>query len=159
MNNTQINYLILTWKPEINKEFKEPDFNALVSKSRKNGYVDAKWRFLSKNFNSNDIVLVIRQGKETGLIGFGYILLNESDEDSYSSTHYLTVRLVNLRSTHEHPFVSKELLLNIGIRKSILETQASGLVTLSTDEIASLKTYIMNTYKKSVEDMCNHIKT
>ena len=154
MNNTQINYLILTWKPEINKEFKEPDFNALVSKSRKNGYVDAKWRFLSKNFNSNDIVLVIRQGKETGLIGFGHILLNESDVDSDCMTRYSTVRLVNLRSTNEHPFLSKELLLNIGFRKSILETQASGLVTLSAEEISFLQTYVMNTYKKSVEDMC-----
>ena len=154
MNNTQINYLILTWKPEINKEFKEPDFNALVSKSRKNGYVDAKWRFLSKNFNTNDIVLVIRQGKETGLIGFGHILLNESDVDSDFMTHYSTVRLVNLRSTNEHPFLSKELLLNIGFRKSILETQASGLVTLSAEEISFLQTHVMNTYKKSVEDMC-----
>jgi hypothetical protein len=154
MNNTQINYLVLTWKPEINKEFKEPDFNALVSKSRKNGYVDTKWRFLSKNFNTNDIVLVIRQGKETGLIGFGHILLNESDVDADSMTHYSTVRLVNLRSTNEHPFLSKELLLNIGFRKSILETQASGLVTLSAEEISFLQTHVMNTYKKSVEDMC-----
>jgi hypothetical protein len=97
---------------------------------------------------------VIRQGKETGLIGFGHILLNESDVDSDSMTHYSTVRLVNLRSTNEHPFLSKELLLNIGFRKSILETQSSGLVTLSAEEISFLQTYVMNTYKKSVEDMC-----
>jgi len=154
MNNTKTNYLILTWKPEINKEFKEPEFNALVSTSRKIGYVDAKWRFLSKNFNSKDIVLVIRQGKETGLFGFGHVLLNESDQDSTSPTHYSTVRLMNLRSTHEHPYVSKELLIKIGIKKSILETQASGLLTLSNEEIASLQTHMMNIYKKSLEEMC-----
>ena len=154
MNNTKINFLILTWKPEINKEFKEPEFNALVSASRKIGYVDAKWRFLSKDFNLKDFVLVIRQGKETGLFGFGHILLNQSDQDSTSPTHYSTVRLMNLRSTHEHPYVSKDLLIKIGIRKSILETQASGLVTLSDEEIASLQTHIMSIFKKSLEEMC-----
>ena len=154
MNNTKIKFLILTWKPEINKEFKEPEFNGLVSTSRKHGYVDSKWRFLSKNFNPKDLVLVIRQGKEKGLIGFGHILLNESDKDSTSPTHYSTVRLINLRSTHEHPFVSKELLIKFGIRKSILETQASGLVTLSDEEIASLQTHMMSIYKKSLEKMC-----
>ena len=64
------------------------------------------------------------------------------------------MRLINLRSTHEHPFVSKELLIKFGIRKSILETQASGLVTLSDEEIASLQTHMMSIYKKSLEEMC-----
>ena len=155
MSNTKINTLILTWKPEINKEFKEPEFNALVSTSRNIGYVDARWRFLSKNFNPKDMVLVIRQGKETGLFGFGHILLIESSKDSTLTTHYSTVRLMNLRSTHEHPFVSKEILIKIGIRKSILETQASGLVTLSDEEIASLQTHMMSIYKKSLEEMCS----
>lgn len=154
MKNTKINYLILTWKPESNKDFKEPEFNVLVSTSRKIGYVDARWRFLSKNFNQKDIVLIIRQGKETGLFGFGHVLLNESEQISTSPTHYSTVRLINLRSTHEHPYVSKELLMKIGIRKSILETQASGLVTLTDQEIASLQSHIINVYKKSLEDMC-----
>jgi hypothetical protein len=154
MSNTKINTLILTWKPEINKEFKEPEFNALVSTSRNIGYVDARWRFLSKNFNPKDMVLVIRQGKETGLFGFGHILLNQSSKDSTLTTHYSTVRLMNLRSTHEHPFVSKEILIKIGIRKSILETQASGFVTLSNEEVASLQTHMISIYKKSLEKMC-----
>ena len=153
MNNTKIKFLILTWKPEINKEFKEPEFNALVSTSRKIGYVDAKWRFLSKNFHPKDIVLIIRQGKETGLFGFGHVLLNESDENFTSPTHYSTVRLMNLRSTHEHPFVSKESLIKIGIRKSILETQASGLVTLTDEEISSLQMHMMIIYNKSLDEM------
>lgn len=150
---SEVKFIVITWKPEINKEFKESEFNALVSTGRRNGYVDSKWRFVSRNFGSNDIVLLVRQGKETGLIGFGHVLLNESNENSDLSSHYSTVRFVNLRSTNEHPFVSKDLLLNIGLRKSILETQASGLVTLSTDEIAALNSHIMSAYKKSVEDM------
>lgn len=132
--------IVLTWKPEINPDFKEKDFDALATSCWRNGHVDVHWRFLSDRFHPNDPVVVLRQGKEPGLIAVGLLLSLEPATDSAADRSLKgLVRLTKMRDSHEHPLFSKRELLEMGFRKSVLETQASGSLSLLPEEQVSFE--------------------
>jgi hypothetical protein len=138
------NFFVLTWKPEVNEDFKEEQFNALAKTCWKNGFVDSSWRFNSQKYQEGDAVIVLRQGKESGLVGVGRVIEN-SGNSADERTHYAAVRLLSMRDTFEHPFVSKKQLLGIGLRRSVLETQASGQLCLNETEIVALLALLRST--------------
>lgn len=134
--------IVLTWKPEVNPEFKEEDFDALASTCWRNGHVDVHWRFLSDRFHPNDPVLVLRQGKEPGLVAIGRLLSLVPEpvtEPCPDRTLKGLVRLTKMRDSHEHPLFSKRELLEMGFRKIVLETQASGSLSLLPEERISFQ--------------------
>lgn len=138
------NIFVLTWKPEVNEDFKEEQFNALAKTCWKDGFVDSSWRFNSQKYKEGDAVMVLRQGKEPGLVGVGRVIEN-SRNPTDERTHYAAVRLLSMRDTFEHPFVSKKQLLDIGVRRSVLETQASGQLCLNETEIVALLSLLRST--------------
>ena len=63
---------LITWKPEIGAYTKE-QFNDLKKVLRKDGVVITPWSMRAASVESNDFVILFRQGEVTGLYGFGHI--------------------------------------------------------------------------------------
>jgi hypothetical protein len=137
--------VVLTWKPEINPDFKEADFDALATQCWKQGFVDVNWRFLSDRFQPKDPVIVVRQGREAGLVAIGFLL--SSVEKKTGTPEHLGVgliRLTKMRDSHEHQLISKRELLEMGFRKVVLETQASGSLCLAPEEEDVLRAALLS---------------
>ena len=136
--------VVLTWKPEINPDFKEADFDALATKCWKQGFVDVNWRFLSDRFQPKDPVIVIRQGREPGLVAIGSLLLPvEKGTETPEPPGTGLIRLTKMRDSHEHPLISKRELLELGLRKIVLESQASGSLCLAPEEEDALRAVLL----------------
>lgn len=145
--------IVLTWKPEINEDFGETEFNQLAQQCWNDGFVESKWRFLTKKYSAGDLVIVVRQGKQPGLVAFGKVTTN-GEQIKDSGSHYARVKLSRMRDCFENPFLDKKALLLLGIRKSLLETQASGGIELDRAECTALSEKLKATLDSDLLACC-----
>lgn len=148
------NVVVLTWKPEINPEFKEGEFDELARQRWKQGFADVAWRFSGKRYSMGDWVIVLRQGAKPGLVALGYVFDQRPDEPQAESSHYTNVRLISMRDSLEEPFVSRKQLLAIGLRKAAIDTQSSGAILLEAAEVSALQSHLLSLQNKDLRSLC-----
>lgn len=154
MSPASTNVVVLTWKPEINPDFKEADFDELAKRCWKQGFVDVNWRFSGKRYQASDFVIVLRQGLKPGLVALGHVRGDRATDASADGSHYTLVRLTVMRDHFEEPFLTRKDLLALGLRKSSVDTQSSGAILLEDKEVQELKDVLIKQTGKDFSDLC-----
>jgi hypothetical protein len=142
---------LITWKPEAGL-FTEDEFNALKKTLRQNRFVDDDWRMRAAGVKKGERVVLFRQGKQTGLCGFGTIL--DDCVKQKKATRRYTVRLTNMRDSIDAPFLEKKELTGAGIKKQSLEMQSSSNGAISKEEVAVIERLCQERLGHSLDELC-----
>lgn len=151
-NNKTQNLYILTWKPEFGS-YSAEQFNELKKILRKDGSVKTPWSVRANNVVENDFVVLFRQGKITGLYGFGHVL-NSTETIEKDGSKKIEVVFFNLRDSIDQPFFSKQDLIRQGFSESLLNAQSSAQGSVPTNQAQSLNQILMNKYGYGLEKAC-----
>jgi hypothetical protein len=143
---------LITWKPEIGAYTKE-QFNDLKKVLRKDGVVITPWSMRAASVESNDFVILFRQGEVTGLYGFGHIE-NPTEIPQKDGSKKIEIRLTNLRDSIDQPFFSKKDLIQGGVKESLLNTQSSAQGSFPDDQKEKLNQILVNKYGYGLEKTC-----
>ena len=148
-----MNYYLITWKPE-NSDYSVIDYELMRMDFKTKDYVDTKWRLRSKDAKEGDGLILFRQGKITGVFGFGYILDSKPIETLENSFYY-KVQFTNLRDNSVSPFISKNELVSAGIPKSLLNSESSGYGSIRTESIDVLNKLCIKNINFELFQLCN----
>jgi hypothetical protein len=146
---------IVTWKPEVGA-YSKKDFDTLKVDLREQGFVDSNWRMRSTSAEKGDCVLIFRQGKETGLMGFGEIMSTVSPDEE--GVRRCKVRIHNLRDSSELPYLTKQALTDAGIPISVFNVQASGSRALSITETELTDSLCRSSLGHPLDELCRCYK-
>ena len=149
-----MNYFLLTWKPEFGSYTAE-QFNELKKVLRSDGSVKTPWSMRASEVNIGDGVILFRQGKVTGLYGFGKVTGSEEIIAKDGSRKF-EVTFYNLRDSIDQPFFSKKELIDVGIKAALLNSQASGHGALPQIQLNILEEFLAIRKKPRLLDLCGH---
>ena len=149
-----MNCVLITWKPEKGR-FSEKDFDQLKKTLRaNNGSVEDTWPIRAKDMEAGIPLALFRQGRKTGLIGFGTVLDGQPTEDLGATRRYKVV-FRNLRDSIDRPFFDKKLLIKAGIPNSILNTESSGNGKLPDSVVKILDALCQEHYSVTLNEACS----
>jgi hypothetical protein len=151
---TSMNYFLLTWKPEFGSYTAE-QFNELKIILRSDGSVKIPWSMRASDVNIDDGVILFRQGKVTGLYGFGKVTGSEEIITKDGSRKF-EVTFYNLRDSIDQPFFSKKELIDGGIKAALLNSQASGHGALPQSQVDVLEEFLALRKKPGLLDLCGY---
>ena len=151
-NNKIQNLYILTWKPEFGS-YSAEQFNELKKILRKEGSVKTPWSVRANHVKENDFVVLFRQGKVTGLYGFGHVL-NSTETIEKDGSKKIEVVFFNLRDSIDQPFFSKQDLIRQGFNESLLNAQSSAQGSVPTEQTQTLNQILMNKFGYGLEKAC-----
>ena len=154
MSNKIPAVVVLTWKPEINPDFKEAEFDSIARQRWREGFIDVTWRFSGKRYKRGDFVIVLRQGVQPGLVALGHVVDECPNELSTEGPHSTKIRLVSMRDSLEEPFLTRKALLFIGFRKTAVDTQSSGAILLEAGEVSALQDHLVSVQNKDLRSLC-----
>ncbi len=143
---------LITWKPEVGAYTKE-QFNDLKKILRKDGVVVTPWSMRASLVESNDLVILFRQGEVTGLYGFGHIE-NPTEITQKDGSKKIEIRLTNLRDSIDQPFFSKKDLIQSGVKESLLNMQSSAHGSLPDDQKEKFNQILIKKYGYGLEKAC-----
>ena len=149
-----MNYFLLTWKPEFGF-YTTDQFNELKVILRSDGSVKTLWSMRASEVNIGDGVILFRQGKVTGLYGFGKVTGSEEIITKDGSRKF-EVTFYNLRDSIDQPFFSKKELIDVGIKAALLNSQASGHGPLPQSQLNILEEFLALRKKPRLLDLCGH---
>jgi hypothetical protein len=101
---------------------------------------------------TRDGVLIFRQGKETGLMGFGEILSPVSPDEK--GVRRCMIRVHNLRDSSELPYLTKQALTDVGIPVGVFNAQASGSRALSIAETELTDSLCRSSLGHPLDELC-----
>jgi hypothetical protein len=145
-------FFLITWKPEFGT-YTELQFNELKKTLRKSGSVKTPWSMRASEVNVDDAVILFRQGKVTGLYGFGKVTGSEEIIAKDGSRKF-EVTFYNLRDAIDQPFFSKKELIDAGIKKTLLNAQASAHGALPQSQIDIFEEILALKKKPSLLAVC-----
>jgi len=143
---------LITWKPESGSYTLE-QFNKLKKTLRHDGYVKTPWTMRASEVNVCDQVILFRQGKTTGLYGFGHVTGSDEIIEKDNSRKF-EVTLCNLRDSIDQPFFSKKDLVTGGIKDAVLNSQSSAQGPVPIEQAHALNQILVNKYGYGLDKVC-----
>ena len=150
-----MNYYVITWKPE-RGTYSEKEFDSLKVELRRQGFADTNWSVRTTAASKGDCVLIFRQGKETGLMGFGEVMGPATLDEK--GIRRCKTRIHNLRDSNESPYLTKQNLTDAGIPVNVLNVQASGSHALTLDETRLMDALCLSVLGHHLFDLCMSYK-
>jgi len=147
-----MNYYLLTWKPE-NEDYSCEEYEKMRKDFKVNNFSDTKWRLRSRSVVKGDGLILFRQGKSTGVFGFGHILDGDPVETTENS-YYYKIQFNNLRDSSVQPFLTKKTMLDYKIPESLLNSESSGYGKLGEEIVAIFNKLCEEKIKSSLDLLC-----
>ena len=147
-----MNYYLATWKPE-NGDYTTEDYEIMRKEFREKNTVHTSWRIRSKVKKEYSKVILLRQGKVTGIFGFGFITNVLRSEELHYKNHY-EIQFNNLRDSSGAPLISKNDLIAEGVPESLLNSESSGNGVVEENVINLIDNLCIKLLAHTLSDLC-----